>query len=111
VQLSRDGERYTAVVRPSPGAPERLAAYWAVTENRHMSTVKAGENQGATLAHDFVVREYRPVPTWTSAADGAQTLGFSPAPAATSAAHPRQVNLVVVDAVSGRPVQAVKLGC
>ena len=27
------------------------------------------------------------------------------------ATHPRQVNLVVVDADSGRPVQALKLGC
>lgn len=111
VQLSRDGDRYTAVVQPTAGAPERLAAFWAVTENQHVSAVKAGENRGETLAHDFVVREYRPVPLWATATEGAKTLAFSPASAGRSAAHPRQVNLVVVDATSGRPVQAVKLGC
>lgn len=112
VQLSRDGERYSAVVKPSPGAPAKLAAYWAVTENQHVSAVKSGENRGATLAHDFVVREYRPVPAWVAAGGGTQTLTFDPAPAARSAAaHPRHINLIVVDAASGRPVQAVKLGC
>jgi len=30
---------------------------------------------------------------------------------AADASHPRRVNLVVLDAASGRPVQAVKLGC
>ena len=30
---------------------------------------------------------------------------------AADAAHPRSVNLVVVDAATGRPVQAVKIGC
>lgn len=111
VQLSRDGDRYTAVVQPTTGAPERLAAYWAVTESQHASAVRAGENRGETLAHDFVVREYRPVPLWSTATEGARTLRFSPASTDRSATHPRQVNLVVVDATSGRPVQAVKLGC
>ena len=44
-------------------------------------------------------------------ADGsATTLQFELAGAA-DAGHPRQVNLVIIDADSGRPVQAVKLGC
>ena len=71
-------------------------------------TVKAGENRGTTLTHDFVVREYLPLTRW--AADSALTLHFSPGTPA-DAAHPRQLNLVLVDADSGRPVQAVRLGC
>jgi hypothetical protein len=109
VQLSRDREQYVAVVQAGAGTP-RLAAYWAVTEHQHASDIKAGENRGATLSHDFVVTDYRAVPAWQAAAGASTTLGFSPLRPA-SATHPRQVNLVVTDAASGRPVQAVKLGC
>ena len=91
-------------------APIRLAAYWAVTEQGHVTAVKAGENQGVTLTHDFVVREYLPVAAWTADAAAPTSLQFSPSVAA-DAAHPRQVNLVVVDAANGRPLQALKLGC
>lgn len=110
VQLSRDGDRYTAVVQAAAGTPARLGAYWAVTENRLISSVKAGENGGATLAHDAVVRDYRPVSAWAASAGSAQTLAFSPTSGAAPG-RPRHVNLVVVDADSGRPVQAVRLGC
>ena len=109
VQLSRDGDRYTAVVQAAAGAPVRVGAYWAVTENALVSQVKRGENGGSTLAHDFVVRDYRPVAPWATA-DGTKTLSFSPPPA-PEGSRPRQVNLVVFDADGGRPVQAVKLGC
>ena len=72
---------------------------------------RSGENGGATLAHDFVVRDYRPVAPWATA-DGIKTLSFSPVPMpALGGSRPRQVNLVVFDADTGRPVQAVKLGC
>jgi hypothetical protein len=111
VQLTRDGSRVTAVVTPAASAPARLAGYWAVTENGHVSAVRAGENQGATLTHDDVVREYRPVAAWSPKPGGASaTLQFELAGTA-DAAHPREVSLVIVDADSGRPVQAVKLGC
>ena len=111
VQLVREGTRFTATVAPGSGAPTRLAAYWAVTEQGHVTSVKAGENEGVTLAHDFVVREYQQVAAWASKGDGAgTTLQFEPAGPADPA-HPRQVSLVVVNADSGRPVQAVKLGC
>jgi hypothetical protein len=70
--------------------------------------VKAGENEGVTLKHDYVVREYRPVGAWS--ATGATTLRFEPS-TPRDAAHPAEVNLVVVDADSGRPLQALKLGC
>jgi hypothetical protein len=108
-QLVRDGNRVTASVTPRPGAPTRLAAYWAVTEQAHVSAVKAGENEGATLRHDFVVRDYRPVAAWMAQPDAA-TLQFELSGDA-DAAHPRQINLVIVNADTGRPVQAVKLGC
>lgn len=111
VQLARDGLRVTATVTPLRGAPTRLAAYWAVTEQGHVSVVKAGENQGATLTHDDVVRDYRTVAPWPAVAGApARTLTFDLAGAADPA-HPREVDLVILDADSGRPVQAVKLGC
>jgi hypothetical protein len=108
--LARDGEHVTATVVASPRAPKRLAAYWAVTEQDHVTAVKAGENQGATLHHDFVVREYHPVPAWTTDAGTPKSLALDLS-GAGDASHPRQVNLVVVDAETGRPVQAVKIGC
>jgi hypothetical protein len=109
--LAREGNRFTAEVTPLTNAPARLAAYWAVTEQGHVSAVKAGENSGATLTHDHVVREYLPVAAWSSSPNGsAMTLQFIPAGAADPA-HAREVNLVIVNADTGRPVQAVKLGC
>ena len=108
-QLVRDGNRVTATVTPLPGAPARLAAYWAVTEQAHASAVKAGENEGVTLHHDFVVRDYRPLAAWSTTADA---VNWPLELASTNdPAHPRQVNFVVVNADTGRPVQAVKLGC
>ncbi|MEO7852375.1 MAG: DUF1223 domain-containing protein [Rubrivivax sp.] len=112
VQLSvtRDGKGYVAKVQSAQGAPQRLAGYWAVTENGHVTSVKAGENSGVMLSHDFVVREYVPVPAWSAKAGAPTTLMFAPSTPA-DAAHPRQLNFVLVDADSGRPVQAVKLAC
>jgi hypothetical protein len=108
--LARDGQRVTATVAPLPTAPKRLAAYWAVTEQGHVSAVQAGENEGVTLRHDYVVRDYRPVAAWQTQSDAPQTLAFDLGGAADPA-HPRQVNLVVVNADNGRPVQAMKIGC
>jgi hypothetical protein len=110
VSLAQRGDRIVATVTPAAGAPSRLAAYWAVTEQGHVSAVKAGENEGVTLHHDFVVRDYEPVAAWPARAGTAQTLSFRPA-APADPAHPRAVNLVVVDAGTGRPVQALKVGC
>lgn len=110
ITLARDESNYTATIVPSARTPHRLAAYWAVTEHEHVTTVKAGENVGVTLQHDYVVRDYAPVAAWEARAGAAKTLQFSPANPA-DATHPRSVNLVVVDAASGRPVQAIKLGC
>lgn len=110
IALSSDGRRVVASVTALAGAPPRLAAYWAVTESNHVSDVKAGENHGITLHHDFVVREHRAVPAWNAAPAAAHSLSLVlPGPAA--AAHPRRINLVVTDAATGRPVQAVALAC
>ena len=110
VTLTRDGDHVTATVAASARSPKRLAAYWAVTEQGHVTAVKAGENQGVTLHHDFVVRDYKIVAAWATSAESAQTIVFQPA-GRGDAAHPREVNLVVLDAETGRPVQAVKIGC
>ncbi len=108
ISLTRDGNAVTATVRSS--TPMQLAAYWAVTEMGHRSAVRAGENAGVTLLHDHLVRELQEVPAWQAAAGAAVPLQFRPATAA-DASHPRHVNLVVVDATTGRPVQALKLAC
>lgn len=91
-------------------APKRLAAYRAVTEHGHARAVKAGENQGATPHHDFVERDYEQVPEWQARSGAAQTLRFQ-ATQPAGAAHPRSIDLVVVDASTGRPVQAKKISC
>lgn len=107
VTLRRDGSGYSAELQPLAAAPARFAGFWAITEDGHASAVKAGENRGATLSHDFVVREYLPI----AARDiGPASLRFDPATPADPA-HPRHVNLVLVDADSGRPLQALRLGC
>src|SRR6476659_9667457 len=102
VMVAQQGDRFVATVTPAAGAPQRLAAYWAVTEQGHVTAVKAGENEGVTLHHDFVVRDYEPVAAWAAEGGAAATFSFKPASAA-DAAHPRSVTLVVVDAVTGRP--------
>jgi hypothetical protein len=56
------------------------------------------------------VRDYEAVPAWAARDGAAATFSFKPA-TAPDTAHPRSVNLVVVDAATGRPVQAVKIGC
>jgi hypothetical protein len=110
IDLLREGNTVTATVQPTGTATQRLAAYWAVTEDRHASAVKAGENQGSTLQHDHVVRAYQPVSAWAAQPGIVTRLQFTAAPT-TDTAHPRQVNIVVVDADSGRPLHALKLGC
>jgi hypothetical protein len=89
-----------------PADPQaRWAAYWTVTEHGHASKVTAGENRGERLQHDFVVRQY----VSAGRHQGSQRLRLRPLPA--DAAHPRQVNLVVVEPRTGRPLQALSLAC
>jgi hypothetical protein len=111
VDLTRVGREVRALVTPRAGAPARLAAYWAVTEQGHVSVVRAGENDGATLHHDAVVRDYRTVAAWSAGAGAPPARLRLELAGDADPAHPRRVNLVVIDAASGRPVQALGLGC
>jgi hypothetical protein len=110
VKLQHDGDTYSAELQPLPGAPTRIAGFWALTEDGHASAVKSGENRGATLAHDFVVREYEPISAWNVHDLTMLRLQFRPS-RPLDLEHPRHVNLVLVDADNGRPLQALKLGC
>ena len=100
--LVREGNRVTAEIGAAPG---RWTGYWAVLEDGHRSRVTAGENSGETLAHDHVVRLYRPLPDWS----GAQrfTLDLPPA----DPAHPRRIAFVIAGVDDQRPVQALSLDC
>jgi hypothetical protein len=109
VAVAHQGDRFVATVTPAAGAPQRLAAYWAVTEQGHVTAVKAGENEGVTLQHDFVVRDYEPCRPGR-ARGAAATFSFKPATAPTrrtraastwSSSTPRPAV----------PVQAVKVAC
>lgn len=105
--LQRDGDSVSASVTALPGAPPRLEGYWAVLEDGHESRVRAGENAGATLRHDHVVRLFRPLPPWAAATPLQAQLQVSPG----VAQHPRRVAFVVTDAATHRPLQALALGC
>ena len=105
ISLQRSGaDAYEAQVTPLQGVGA-WAAYWTVTEHGHSSKVKAGENSGEFLQHDFVVRQYVPLGEYRGPAR--VTLRT----VAGQASHPRQVNLVVFDPGSGRPLQALNLDC
>ncbi len=97
-------EQFSAEVTPT-AVGASWTAYWTITEHGHSSRVKAGENRGETLQHDFVVRQYTPVGRY----QGRQRLDFAAPPA--HAEHPRQINLVVYDSKTGEPLQAVSLAC
>ena len=97
-------DAFEASVTPLDAAA-RWSAYWTVTEHGHASKVKAGENAGELLRHDFVVRQYVPAGDY----QGAAKLMLRAVPG--EAGHARQVNLVVFDKASGKPLQALSLGC
>lgn len=105
IELQQTGpDAFAASVAPGEGVGP-WAAYWTVTEHGHGSKVKAGENAGEFLKHDFVVRQYVP----TGDRRGAAQLTLRTIPAQKE--HPRQVNLVVFDPKDGRTLQALSLGC
>lgn len=104
VQRVGDTDGFEARVEPTDGNTT-WTAYWTVTEDGHSSRVKAGENAGEFLQHDFVVRQYTPLGRY----QGAQSLKFFALPA--QADHLRRINLVVSDDKSGEPLQALSLPC
>ena len=105
--LVREGDIVTAQIDAKATSAARLAGYWAVTEDQHLSKVRAGENSGETLRHDAVVRLYKPVAAW--AAGSPQTLQLQVSRG--EPAFPRRVVFVVTDAQTQRPLQAVALSC
>jgi hypothetical protein len=107
VTLVRDGDAVRAVVAPAPGRHDLLAGYWAVVEDGHLTTVRAGENAGATLRHDHVVRTLKPLPPWPAAQGLESTFTIRRGDAALA----RSVLLVVTDGRTQQPVQALRLAC
>jgi hypothetical protein len=106
ISLQRVGETDGFEARVVPvDAQAAWTAYWTVTEDGHSSRVKAGENAGEFLKHDFVVRQYTPVGQY----QGPQVLKFFALPA--QADHPRRINLVVSSAGNRLPLQALSLAC
>ncbi|MEO7548267.1 MAG: DUF1223 domain-containing protein [Ramlibacter sp.] len=98
------GDAFEATVTPSETGGA-WAAYWTVTEDSHNSKVKAGENAGAVLQHDFVVRQYVPAGDYR----GPSRLVLRAVPGETG--HVRRVNLVVFEQRTGKPLQALGLAC
>jgi hypothetical protein len=108
--LEREGEALQLTVSARPGArlPVHVAGYVAVVDDGLQTRVGAGENKGATLKQDAVVRELLP---WNAAGTGdVQTLRFAPR-ATPEAGAPRHWVAVALDADTGRPLQAVSLAC
>jgi hypothetical protein len=104
VQRVGTSDAFEARVEPLD-ANTAWTAYWTVTEDGHTSRVKAGENAGEFLKHDFVVRQYTPLGRY----QGPQLLKFFAL--AADSEHPRRINLVVSDKQSGEPLQALSLAC
>lgn len=104
LRQSERTDAYEALVTPENGS-SAWTAYWTVTEHNHSSRVKAGENAGEFLKHDFVVRQYVPAGRYK----GTQTLKFYAIPVQPD--HPRQINLVISNFQTGETLQAVSLQC
>lgn len=105
ITVQRNGDdAFEAQVTPAEGVGA-WGAYWTVTEHGHNSKVKAGENAGELLQHDFVVRQY------VAAGEYRGPSKLTLRAIAGQAGHPRQVNLVVFDPKSGKPLQALSVGC
>jgi hypothetical protein len=104
LQRVGDTDGFEARVEPQD-ARVPWTAYWTVTEDSHSSRVKAGENAGEFLKHDFVVRQYAPVGQY----QGPQVLKFFAL--AQQPEHQRRINLVVQDAQGNEPLQALSLSC
>jgi hypothetical protein len=111
INLTQTGaDQFEAVITPVAGAnnpPATWSAYWTITEHGHITEVKAGENNGETLLHDYVVRQYTPVGDYSAAVP--QKLSLRGVTATLG--HERQVNLVVFDPKTGKTLQAVSANC
>ena len=106
-----DAQHVAVQVLPRPGAPTRLALWWALLEDGHVSAVRAGENQGVTLHHDHVVRQYGVLPGWAASAGQPAALAIDLAAAQEKGGPKARLLLVVTEASTGAPLQALQLGC
>jgi hypothetical protein len=107
LQLEQSAGALQLTVTPQAGAPARVSGYVAVVDDGMQSHVRGGENRGATLKQDGVVRELLP---WSAAGGASSRLRF----ASSSTPEPgamRHWVAVATDADSGRPLQAVTLAC
>ena len=126
IELRQDPARQVQVsVTPLAGAPPRLGLWWAMLEDGHRSLVRAGENRGAQLQHDHVVRRYGELPAWPALVSIRQQWTLQPtAPVAEKAesglktrsekaesGHKARFLVVVTDAATGAPLQAAQLDC
>ncbi len=109
IRLLRTGAQVQVSVGAGPGAPPRLGLWWALLEDGHGTAVAAGENRGAQLRHDHVVRRYGQLPDWPAAA---QTV-LPPLLVEQNGEGGRKARLLVVvtDAATGAPLQAAQLVC
>lgn len=101
------GDLFSAQIQPIAGAApsQPWAAYWTVTEHGHSSKVLRGENSGEQLKHDFVVRQYQSAGEHSGAAKLVlQSIPKDPA-------YSRQINVVVFNPQTGKPLQALSLSC
>lgn len=105
--LARDAAALELKLAPRAGAPAELSGYVAVVDDGMQTRVDGGENRGATLRQDGVVRELFPW-NWTSAQ--LPTLRFTPRTMPEPGATRRWV-AVATDGAYGRPVQALTLAC
>ena len=105
-----DAQQVVVAVTAGRGAPARLALWWALLEDDHNSAVAAGENQGVRLRHDHVVRQYTRLADW-AAVDGATQAIKLAASHNGEAGHKARLLVVVTDAATGAPLQAVQLDC
>ncbi len=108
-RLADDQFEATVVPVGLTDAATSWSAYWTVTEHGHNSKVKAGENAGEFLKHDFVVRQYTQAGDYKSADASPKKLSLRSIAATPD--HARQVNLVVFDPQSGKTLQALSLQC
>ena len=108
--LEREGATLQLTVAPQPGTtpPAHVSGYLAVVDDGLQTHVAAGENRGATLKQDAVVREFLPWSTPSAATP--QTLRFTPKVGPDAGAMRHWV-AVATDADTGRPLQAVTLAC
>jgi hypothetical protein len=111
--LRSDGATVTVSVERRPEArgafPATIAGHWLLLEDGHHSDVRAGENAGAALRHDHVVRHLQPVAPWPAVGERRWT--WQPPATAAAPGVRRRVAFVVEDAATGQPIQALALGC